>query len=314
MTENPPQHQQPPPPPYPYPYPYPPYPEEQDEFSLLDYWKVIWKWKWFIIAIAFIATTISVVKALTAIPIYRAHVLLAPIEQDAGGRLSALASRYGGLAAMAGIDIPMTGGAKKRDESLAILQSRAFILKFIKDSYMMPILFEDVWDNKQGRWKGESTPTKGMAFYLFSNIISVSINKQTKFVTLAVEWKDSVLVAEWANKFVQKLNDYVKEQQVAEAEKNMVFLRRQLSSTNIEEDRAMLYDLIETNTKTIMFANVTNEFAFKVLDPAVVPEHKIKPKRKQMVIVGGMIGLMISTVLAFIFNYILGLKNSENVK
>ena len=314
MTENPSQHQQPLPPPYPYPYPYPPDPEEQDGVSLLDYWKVLVKWKYLIIAITLSTVIGSVVGALKSTPIYRAHVLLSPIEEDSEGGLSALASRYSGLAAMAGITIPNRGGIKKSDESLAILQSRSFISKFIQDENLMPLLFEDTWDNEKGKWTVGSIPTKGMAFSLFSSIVNMSTDRQTGLVTLTVDWKDSVLVAEWANKLIKKLNFYVKDKRVAEVNKNMEFLQKQLSSTNIAENRAILYDLIESNTKTIMLANVTDEFAFKVLDPAFVPEGRIKPKRKMIVMFGLFIGLGMGVGLAFLLNYVQDLKVSEKEK
>ena len=316
MTENASQNQQPPPSPYPYPYPYPPNPEEEDKVSLLDYWKLLVKWKYLIIAVTLSSVIGAVVGALKSTPIYRAHVLLAPIEEDSEGGLSALASRYSGLAAMAGINIPSRGGVKKSDESLAILRSRSFISKFIRDENLMPVLFEDAWNEEKSEWIAgiDKAPTIGYAFKVFSNIISVSTDRETGLVTLTVDWKDSSRVAEWANKLIKKLNLYVKERRVAEVNKNLAFLQQQLNSTNIAENRAILYDLIKSNTKTIMLANVTDEFAFKVLDPAFVPEMRIKPRRKRIVILGFIIGLGMGVGLAFLLNYVQDLKVSEKEK
>ena len=100
MTDHPSKTTPPTHPPYPYYYPYPPPSVEEDEVSLLDYWKMLMKWKYLIIGIAIISTGVSVFLALKATPLYRAEVLLAPIGGDGGGTLSALASRYGGLAAI----------------------------------------------------------------------------------------------------------------------------------------------------------------------------------------------------------------------
>ena len=57
-----------------------------------------------------------------------------------------------------------------------------------------------------------------------------------------------------------------------------------------------------------MLANVTDEFAFKVLDPAVVPEKKDKPRRRMIVLIGGMLGLGLGIVVAFGYNYLMELK------
>ena len=55
-----------------------------------------------------------------------------------------------------------------------------------------------------------------------------------------------------------------------------------------------------------MLANVTDEFAFKVLDPAFVPEERIKPKRKKMILLGGLIGLFTGIGFVFTINYMKG--------
>jgi LPS O-antigen subunit length determinant protein (WzzB/FepE family) len=57
----------------------------------------------------------------------------------------------------------------------------------------------------------------------------------------------------------------------------------------------MLFSLIEEQTKTLMLANVRDEYVFSTVDPAVVPELKDKPKRSLIVavaiVLGGMFGL-----------------------
>ena len=302
------------PPAYAYHYPYLPYSGKQEDVSIIDYWMVIWKWKWLILAISIISVTIALIIALAATPIYRAKVLLSPIEDDGGRGLSILASRYGGLAGMAGIDLGTKKGVSKKDESLAILQSRVFISKFIREENLIHKLFDDVWDKEKGKWNQglDEIPNIKSATKKMRTILGVTTDRQTNLLTLTVDWKDSVLAADWANKIVRKLNLYIKDQQVDEANKNIEFLRRQLESTNLAENRTMLYDLIKSNTKTIMLANVTDEFAFKVIDPAVVPEIRIKPKRKKTVIVGGMIGLVMSIFLSFASTYVQRLTKSEN--
>ena len=165
-----------------------------------------------------------------------------------------------------------------------------------------------------GRRSWNAPPKMSAAVKVLQGMMEVNTDRQTGLVTLAVEWGDSVLVADWANKLIEKLNLYIKDQQMGDAQKNMEFLNRQLKSTNIAENRTILYDLIETNTKTIMLANVTDEFAFKVIDPAVVPETRIRPKRKRMVVIGGISGLLIGGFLAFLINYIKAQKNEKTVE
>jgi LPS O-antigen subunit length determinant protein (WzzB/FepE family) len=52
--------------------------------------------------------------------------------------------------------------------------------------------------------------------------------------------------------------------------------------------------LIEEQTKTIMFANVRDEYVLKTIDPALIPELKSGPKRALICIVGTLLGIILS--------------------
>lgn len=58
--------------------------------------------------------------------------------------------------------------------------------------------------------------------------------------------------------------------------------------------------MIEAQTKTKMLANTQEEYAFRILDKAVVPEEKIRPKRTLIVVLGVMIGLIMGVFSAFL--------------
>jgi uncharacterized protein involved in exopolysaccharide biosynthesis len=286
---------------------------DDDEINLLDYWRVLVAKKWLIIGSAFLSTCIAVAAALLMTEIYRAEVLLAPADQDKAGGLAGLAGQFGGLASLAGIDIG--GGGGKTEETLAVLQSRSFINAFIIDNELMPILFEDSWDPVTKKWKvddPEKLPTMWDAYKMFSqNVLSVSTDKTNGLITLAIEWKDPELAAEWANTLVDRVNAHQKRLANEEAKKSIAYLENQLRETSVVEMRQSIFNLIEAQTKNIMLANVRDEFAVKTIDPAVPPEERIKPKRKLMVILGFMVGLMLGVFLAFFISFIQNQKTES---
>ena len=49
-----------------------------------------------------------------------------------------------------------------------------------------------------------------------------------------------------------------------------------------------------------MLANVREDYAFKVIDPAMVPKTKIKPQRRQIVIIGFFLGLIIGGIIVLL--------------
>jgi LPS O-antigen subunit length determinant protein (WzzB/FepE family) len=86
------------------------------------------------------------------------------------------------------------------------------------------------------------------------------------------------------------------EQDVAEAEQSIAYLDEQIENTSLAEMRSVFFRLIEDQTRTIVLAKISNEYLFKTIDPAIVPEKKDSPKRSLMVIFatlfGGLLGMI----------------------
>jgi len=283
----------------------------EDEIDLLELWYILVKNKIIIFSTFFVLVLISALYAFLSPPIYRAEVLLAPAQEE-NDKLSSLASQYGGLASLAGINLGASG-SNKTDESIAILKSRSFLFDFISHEKILQALYKDDWDEKKQKWivNPEDVPTLHDGYEVVTeDIVTVNVDKETGLIDLSVEWKDSVLATSWANKLVKQLNLYQKDREVDEANKSLKFLNTQLESTTSVENRKVLFNLIEHHTQTILLANVTDEFAFKVLDPAIVPEKKVKPKRSLIIVVGGFTGLIIGVFLAFIKEFLFKHRNN----
>jgi LPS O-antigen subunit length determinant protein (WzzB/FepE family) len=108
----------------------------------------------------------------------------------------------------------------------------------------------------------------------------------------------------WAEKLVHDINEHMRAQDVQEAEARIAFLEQKLRETNIAGMQQVFYQLIESETRTVMLANAQSEYIFKTLDPAVVPQEKSEPKRALIVVIttmlGGMLGVFTVFIMAFI--------------
>ena len=131
-------------------------------------------------------------------------------------------------------------------------------------------------------------------------VLNVDTDKKTNLITVTVDWKDPALAADWANSLVARLNQYLAQQAVERSESNLKYLNEQLMSTQIEEMRKTLFDLIANEQKNVMLANTQKDFAFRVLDPAVEPDKKIKPKRSLIVIIASFVAGFLAILYAFI--------------
>ena len=65
----------------------------------------------------------------------------------------------------------------------------------------------------------------------------------------------------------------------------------------------MFFELIQSQTETVMLAQVRPEYVFKTIDPAVVPELKSKPKRALICVLGTLLGGMLSVLIVLVRHY-----------
>ncbi len=138
------------------------------------------------------------------------------------------------------------------------------------------------------------------AYKVFSKMLSVSKDKETGMVTISVQHISPYVSQQWVSWLVEDINQAMKEREVAEARKSTEFLQKQLKRTEIADIREVLYKLIEEQTKTIMFAEVRDEYVFKTIDAALVPEEKFKPKRALISILGAILGGVVGVFIVLL--------------
>lgn len=298
-------------------YPQYPYPPEEDELSLIDLWNIVWKRKWPWLTFGPLFAVIGIFYALDQPEIYRAEATLVPnSEEQGGGGLSALAGQFGGLASMAGINV---GGGGSTETAIATLKSRQFLTPFISTDEKLQAIFPEEWDADSKTWtvskerrQEDNKPTKLEVYERFTKeCLAVSEDKKTGIVTLAVELQDPQIAADWTNQLADRLNAHLREQARQEAEKNLKYLNNQISETRVLEIKESLYGLIESQTKNAMLANAKEDYAFRVIDPAVTPEVRARPKRALIVVAAGMLGGFFGLFLCFVLHFVETAKKQE---
>jgi LPS O-antigen subunit length determinant protein (WzzB/FepE family) len=89
---------------------------------------------------------------------------------------------------------------------------------------------------------------------------------------------------------VKGVNEAVRARDVAEAERSIAFLNEQRNRTSLVSLTEVFAALIEQQTKTVMLANASEEYVFRIIDPPVVPELKSEPRRALIAILGTVLG------------------------
>jgi hypothetical protein len=76
-------------------------------------------------------------------------------------------------------------------------------------------------------------PSPHEAHKAFTEIINVSQDPQTGYVSLSIEHQSAELAAQWVTWIVEDINASVKEQDVAEALRSIEYLKIQVANTSL---------------------------------------------------------------------------------
>ena len=125
--------------------------------------------------------------------------------------------------------------------------------------------------------------------------------------TVSFEMIDPKIAAQLSSGSVIRLNNYIRNQTIEETQRSILFLEQEITQTNVTNAQQFLFSLIEEQTKNKMLASVREEYVFKIIDPAVVPTGIFRPNINQIVLIGLLLGLAFSYMMAILVN-IFGLK------
>ncbi|ARU59558.1 lipopolysaccharide biosynthesis protein [Oleiphilus messinensis] len=274
----------------------------KEEINLWYLILLLWRHKIQIAIVTTIFAIGSVWFALRTPDIYLADVTVATVGSD-GRSARAPLGRLGELASLTGISLP---SAENTATNIAMIQSRIFMMSFIDENNLLPILYEKSWDKETKEWSlkdGQKPPSLQKAFKKFSGLIEIIHDRKTGLVTLNVRWYNPELAAEWANKIITKANSYLREKAINEAQESIEFLKKQISETNEIVLQNQMYALLQKELQTVKLASVRKDFAFNVIDPAIVPEVKNAPKRSSICILGTIIGAIFGAITVLIRHF-----------
>jgi LPS O-antigen subunit length determinant protein (WzzB/FepE family) len=257
----------------------------------------LWTKRWWIVLSVILFTAAFTAASFLMTPIYRATTVVVDANSGRGGvgTLTSALGQLGGLASIAGIEV--NSGTSQTAEPLAVLHSREFTEGFIRDERLMPELFYKRWDSRTGQWKGneEDWPTLAQAFkYFDKQVRSVSRDRVTGLISVQIEWRDRIKAALWSNALVERLNAEMRSRASASTTASLGYLQKELAATSEVETRHAIGRLIETQINQRMLANVTTEYAFRVVDRALPPDTRdvAKPNKLLLLMMGPTLGLI----------------------
>ncbi|MFP4449019.1 MAG: GNVR domain-containing protein [Bacteroidota bacterium] len=310
---------------------------DKDEIDLLEVFLKIWKFRKFIFWFTTAIVILSIVYALVVSPQYEASISLykeAPGGDRAEGGLQSLAMQFGfGGSLSSSAQFSIDDLIKSRN-----INERIIYKNWETEEYEKPVNLIEYWDIE-----GE---TEELIFFKaldkIKDKIDLQKDEETGLNTITVEMPEPQLAADVANYIIQLINEYVQQERKTTTKENQKYLAERLETVEkqLREAEEKVKEFKESNReishsprlqmelsrlernvnlKQEVFISLEQERemtevelvketpVINVLDEAVKPEKRAKPKRKLIVVVGAFAGLFLSiliVVIRYVWNYI----------
>jgi uncharacterized protein involved in exopolysaccharide biosynthesis len=282
------------------------YQNRNEELNFIDYIRVLYKYRTMIILICVIVVVTTAIVSLLLPKTYSATVTIVPPleilqkESDVIGGLGGL-----GAGSILGNAINVTSVA---DMYVGILQSRAVVDAIIDR-------FELMKEYRQEQFRS------GVREKLRNNT-NITVSDEG-IVHITVEDREPKRVAAIANAYVEELDQQNKRLSTGQATSKRIFLENRLKEVekklseidNILSREAkvqeMLYELLIREYEIAKIEEAKSMPTIQILDNAIPPEKKCKPKRRQMVKFSAAAAFAFAVILAFIREYVSKIKSSE---
>ncbi|MEO1542758.1 MAG: Wzz/FepE/Etk N-terminal domain-containing protein [Pseudomonadota bacterium] len=257
-----------------------------------------------VLACALVGGVITGVYSFVATPLYESSVLLMPEPDEQAGLPAGLSAGLGSIASLAGVNV---GGENRLHiEAMATLKSRSFVLGFIDQNALRPILFANRWSTTQSTWKKSPPSDDDVLERFLEDVLVVREDSGDGLVTVSVIWYDPELARSWANLLAEAINSEMRNRSRDLAEASIEYLEQELAKTSNVAVQQAIGALLEKQITNVMVANVRPQYAFRVIDPAIASSLDNPVFPKPVLLVGAGVFLFGLSSAGFFF-----LRNSS---
>lgn len=271
-----------------------------DEIDILKILTILWGGWRIIISCALVFVLLGSVYAFRKHDIYQASVLVVSNKRK-NGSAGGMSARLSSLAALAGIGI----GSEEDSEiglNLAIMNSTPFAIDAVRRYNLMPVIFPP-----ELRKPGEEEPsTEAAAGKLLAMVITKQ-NESGGLISISVKDQNPKRAFILAETVVKAINTYIKQQYMERTKQDIESAYKELAKNPPLEVAASLFAIISEKTQHMVLVGSQDDYVFRVIEPATVPQDAIYPRRG-LIITAFFIGGTMAGILVSFVNHAFGKK------
>lgn len=289
--------------------------KNDDEINFKEILFVLWNSKILIalcvfsFAVGSVYYSLSIPNKFTSISLLKAN--------DASISSSQSSSGLDVLGSLAGVNLSGPGSTKS-SLAIATLESRDFLRHILKISNTLPYLTaveeynkqskkiefnNEIYDEENKTWIDPlKKPSFEKAYKSYRNILEINITK-TGFVEVSITHHSPQFAKDFLVLVINELNSLSRIRDLSESKASLEYLNKQLLETKQTDIRYSINELVKSELRRQMLANVQLDYLLKPLDSAFIPELKSSPNRPQICINGTLLGFLLGILASLIRHY-----------
>ncbi len=285
----------------------------QKELSIISLFQLFLKNKIFIASFTSICAILSVFIALSLSPIFTSTIVLKSVQENEPSFSTGL-GMLGGLANISG-----SLGLNPDEEAILAMKhatSKDFFQKLYADNDFKKNLMayesfspnerlnlydQTIYDSKSNKWLFEPIFLNAHKRFTTQHM-KIFQEKVGGFVNISIEHKSPIIAKEWAELIFRELNKYMKEISEQKINQEVKYLNKELNKTSSSELRRVISQLLENKIQKQMYANISDNYIFEVVDSPYVPHERSRPSRAFICIMLTTLGFFISCLIVFILD------------
>ena len=212
----------------------------------------------------------------------------------------------------------------KTEEAMARIRSYDFFvnefLPYIKLENLMAtkkwdiktdtLIYNDkLFDEKNSKWVRDvkfprkPKPSNQEAYKIYGEILGLSQDPKTSFVSISIEHKSPFIAKEWLDLIIKNINEHMRQLDKIIAANSVDYLNTTAQNTNISQIKTVISKLLEDQMQDLMLAEATADYVFTPIASPIAPERKSKPVRAVICILITMLGFMISIMISLALHF-----------
>ena len=283
-----------------------------DEIDIKSLFKTILNGKLLIIVSTGLFAIIALIYSLSLSNIYQSTALLSPVGDQSSSSQSL--NNIGGLASLAGINISSTSGGNSTKAITKITTLSFFEENILPNIFLPDLMAVKKWDEESNSIiynanynfqtaKWAEIPHPQESYKDFKDLLQVSQDYDTKFLTISIKHESPYIAKEWAELVVHEINNSFRAKDKREAESAMKFLNSQMALTSYTEIKQVVAQILKQKIQQLTLIEANDYYVFSYLDQPAVPRKKAEPSRFSICILGAILGFMLGILIVLIRSY-----------